>query len=144
MERPELVFASLEVGRRYGDRRVPVSAELTEAYCRAIGTDNPVYRPDARAQRLFQGPIAPPSLPVIFTPPRVGIPEWRIPPGAIHTAQEWESLRPVRPGDVLRVQIVLSEKVAREERRDVVFDTLVLDTRSEPVARGRMTLRWPR
>lgn len=143
MDIPSLTFETFEIGRRYADRELVVSPETIEAYCRALGGHNPLYEPGPDAQRLFHGAIAPPTLPVMVTPPRASFSGWRIPSGAVHLAQEWESLGPIRPGDRLRLQTHLAGKTLAKGRRQVLLDTSVSDASGSAVARGRMTLLWP-
>jgi len=144
LDTPSLTFEALEIGHRYADYELPVSPETIEAYCRALGSDVAVYRSGPEAERWFRGAIAPPTLPAMVTPPRVSFSGWRIPTGAVHVAQEWESLGPIRPGDRLRLQTLLADKTLIDGRQHVVLDTSVRAASGDHVARGRMTLLWPR
>jgi len=140
-ERPELTFDQLNVGQCYVDRHIAVTAEIVDAYCAAIGTANPLYRDRGATQGVAES-IAPPSLLTMWTPPRVCFDDWRIPQGGIHTSQEWESRRPVRPGEVLRQRVHARDKYLRNERRYVVLETRFENASGELVAKGSMTLIW--
>ena len=144
MERAELTFDKLNVGQVYADRLFNVTPDLIKAYCLAIGTNNPVYEKGESAQALFHGPIAPPTLPVMWTPPRVCVQDWIIPAGGIHIAQEWESLDTVRPGDILHEKIYVKKTFVRNSRRYVVFEAIFQRMSQEVVAKGRMTVLWPK
>ena len=129
---PELTFDRIEVGACYADRQVTVSPALITAYCSAIETtDSP------RGSQTV-----PPSLPVIWTPPRVSFAEGTVPPGGIHTAQRWESHRPIGAGESLQQRIVAQQKYTRDGKNYVVFESSFVDLTGKLVARGVMTLIW--
>jgi hypothetical protein len=138
----ELTFERIEVGACYADRQITVSPELIAAYCGAIESGGNRYDPADAARRGPQVP--PPSLPVIWTPPRVSFAEGTVPPGGIHTAQRWENHRPIEAGESLRLRIVAQQKYARDGKNYVVLESSFEDLEGELVARGVMTLIWPR
>lgn len=140
--RPELTFAKLAVGACYADQEVTVSAELVAGYRKAIGADETDHFEAETAGREVE--TAPPTLPIIWTPPRVGFADWTVPPGGIHTAERWEIIRPVRVGEVLHERISAQEKYTRNDKNYVVFEATFEDADSQLVARGVMTLIWPK
>lgn len=140
---PELVFDRLEVGQVHCDRSVTVSPEIVRAYCAALGTDHDLYRGHEGGGEAREA-LAPPTLLAMWTPPRVCFEGWTIPQGGVHTAQEWQSLRPVRAGETLRQRVTVGELLRHHERRYVVFDATFENSAGAVVARGRMTVLWPR
>lgn len=139
--RPDITYDRIEVGACYADREREVSASLIRAYAEAIESDNGRYQSAGTGK---PGQIAPPSLLAMWTPPRVSFTEWTVPPGGIHTEQQWESLRAVRAGEVLRQRIVAREKYIRDGKNYVVYESTFESRDGELVARGIMSLIWPK
>jgi hypothetical protein len=139
--RSELTYDRIEVGACYADREVTISSALIAAYRGAIESDDERCRPNGAGE---DDQVAPPSLPVIWTPPRVSFSSWTVPPGGIHTAQRWENRRALCAGEVLRERIFASEKYARDGKNYVVFEAKFEDRAGELVARGSMSLIWPK
>jgi acyl dehydratase len=113
----------------------PVEATHILMFARAIGDDNPVYRDaEAAARTEVGGIIAPPTFPMAveqFDPdpparPKIGqawIGSGRTPSGApsnsgqLYAEQEYIYHRPMRPGDVLTVEIKEGGSWEKEGRR---------------------------
>jgi hypothetical protein len=138
--RPELTFDRIVVGACYAERQVEISRELILAYCEAVGAGTERYRP--AGDETHKVTIAPPSLPVIWTPPRVSFTDWDIPPGGIHTTERWENCRPIRTGETLQCRIVAQDKHTRDGKNHVVFEATFTSSAGELVARGLMSVIW--
>jgi len=116
----------------------PVEASHIMMFARAIGDTNPVYH-DAKAAAATEvgGIIAPPTFPQAvaqFDPdyplrPKpdepwfgsaagpTGTSEQRRGTGGLHASQEFEYHRPLRPGDILTVEVRDGETWERESKR---------------------------
>lgn len=138
---PELTFDVLTQGHIYARRRYDITADLIDAYSMAIGAPRRIV---ARPHSEAGAQLAPPTLPAMWTPPRICCDRWRIPVGGIHTRQEWQSLAPVFAGTVLDLELELVRKWIERERRFVLFESRFRDASSALVACGRMTVLWPK
>lgn len=119
------------------DIEFPVEATHITLFARAIGDDNPVYRDSkAASDTEANGVIAPPTFVQAvahFDPqqlrPRPGE-EWigsgRKPTGltdgptargGLHAEQEYTYHRPLRPGDVLTLEVMQGETWEKESKR---------------------------
>lgn len=125
--RPELTFDRIVVGETYAEREIDVTQEMVAAYAAAVG---------ARA--------APACLMAAsWSVPRVSFLGWQVPGGGIHARQTWQSFRAVLPGSRVRLRTTACEKFHSKSRPYVVFET-VLDDPAGVLARGEMTVLWPR
>lgn len=138
---PELTFDVMVEDQIYARRRYDVTAALIDAYSAAIGAPH-------RTVTLRDGgasvQLAPPTLPAMWTPPRICCDRWRIPVGGIHTRQEWQSLAPVTVGTVLDLELRLARKWVERERPFVLFESRFRNAAGALVALGRMTVLWPK
>lgn len=102
-----------------------VGREKIREFADAIGDPNPVYR-DPEAARALGHPdvIAPPTFGIVLTlraghqvimDPDFGIDYSRV----VHGEQRFEHVRPIRPGDVLRV-VVTVDGVRAAAGNDIV------------------------
>lgn len=139
MTRPELVYDRIEIGVCYADRKVMISSGLIADYCEAIGTRRESYSSAAPG-----GQIAPPSLPVMWTTPRVSFTDWTVPQGGIQTGQSWEVYRQIHAGEVLRERVVAREKYIRNDKNYVVYEATFEDATGKLVSRGLMSLIVPK
>lgn len=138
---PELTFDVMVQGQIYARRHYDITAELIDAYSTAIGAPR---RMVARSGGCATAQLAPPTLPAMWTPPRICCDRWRIPVGGIHTRQEWQSFAPVVADAILELELELVRKWVERERRFVLFESRFRDTSGALVARGRMTVLWPK
>jgi acyl dehydratase len=144
------VDASL-IGRAYPPTApYEVGREKIREFADAISDPNPVYRYTAAAQALgHPDVIAPPTFAIVLTipaghqavmDPEVGIDYSRV----VHGEQKFVHVRPVRAGDVLVVDVVISDVrvaagndiVTTESKVRTVDGELVVTAYSTIVARG--------
>jgi len=126
--RPELTYDRIAVGEIYAEREIEVSSAAADAYAVAVGAkDSPAF-----------------LLAASWTVPRVSFSRWRVPPGGIHARQTWQSFRRVAPTAKVRLRTTAKEKFEVKARPYVVFESVLEDETGEPLARGEMTVLWPK
>ena len=84
-------------------------------------------------------PIAPPTMLVMWTPPRACVDHWIIPPGSVHVGQQWTVHGEVLAGDVVDLRLTAIEKFERDRRQFVVYEARFSIDGTGLVATGRMT-----
>lgn len=110
-----------------------VSAEEARAYLEATG-EPAEHWPDAVP------PLAPGAFALAALMERLPLP-----PGALHTGQEFEFLRAVRPSEPLEAQIRVAQASERRGNRIVAFEfeLRAAEGAGAPVLRGRSTVVAP-
>ena len=130
-----LSFDRIEIGKEYAYQKYSISDELIRAYASCVG---------AKIEETSEGCLlAPSSLPVIWTPPRICIGSERIPVGGIHTRQVWRSYRRCKSGDTLTLRVVAAEKALKKARKFVTFRSTFENQNGERVGDGEMSIIWP-
>lgn len=125
---PELTYDRIVVGEVYAEREIDVSPEATAAYAAAVG---------AKAAPAF-------LMAASWTVPRVSFSKWRVPPGGIHARQTWHGSRPIVLGSKVRLRTTAKEKFHSKSRPYVVFESVIEDGAGALLARGEMTILWPK
>jgi hypothetical protein len=133
-EAPDLTFEAMTIGDVYADTMVEVTDAVIDRYREAIATG---------LRKNAESTFAPPTMAAMWTVPRVMFRDWNVPVGGLHAGQRWESVRPVKAGDRLRVRVSVKEKTVRKGRPWVVFESRLTDPEGSLVARGEMTIVWP-
>jgi hypothetical protein len=124
---PELTYDRIAPGDIYAEREIDVSPEAVAAYAAAVG---------AKEAPAF-------LMAASWTVPRVSFSKWRVPPGGIHARQTWQNFRPIRRGKV-RLRTTAREKFQSKSRPYVVFESVIEDGAGVLLAKGEMTILWPR
>lgn len=125
--RPELTYERIVAGEVYAEREIEVSPAAA-AYAAAVGAkESPAFLMAAS-----------------WTVPRVSFSRWRVPPGGIHARQTWRSIRPLVPGTSVRLRTRAKEKFHSKSRPYVVFESVIEDGSGAELARGEMTILWPK
>ncbi len=145
----ELLFDDLEPGAETPPYTVVMTAETIRAYAAAIGDDNPIHQDEDAAKAAgYRGLVAPPATVGIYG--RVSnllgayTPKRKPPPGVIHAGQLFEFSGVVLAGDVIVSRGRVLEKAVRKERKFVTFETLHDNQRGQRVARGEISVIWPK
>jgi len=125
---PELTYDRIVVGEVYADREIEISPAAAASYAASIGAkESPAFLMAAS-----------------WTVPRVSFSKWRVPPGGIHARQTWKSFRRIVPATRVRLRTTAKEKFEAKSRPYVVFESVLEDEAGEPLARGEMTVLWPK
>lgn len=88
-------------------------------YADALMSPNPLWSDEAYAkQTRYGGIICPPTFlggpGTVYTEFNIDVPD--LPANRLNAGQDWELLKPVRPGDVLTFETVLKELYQRDGR----------------------------
>lgn len=123
-----------------------VTAERVRQFAAAIGDTNPLYHDEAYAKTtVHQGLIAPPTFPVVVAGANeegfdLGLDQRRM----LHGEQEFIYERPIRVGDVLTCQSLVSDVYEKEGKNGVmefiILDTKMTDAQGELVVTSRMNI----
>ena len=108
-----------------------MSAEEARAYLDATG--EPAERWTDVVPPLAQGALLLGAL----------MEQMALPPGALHTGQEFAFLRAVAPGEPLEGRIAVAQHSERRGSVIAAFDLELRDADGEPVLRGRSTVIAP-
>jgi acyl dehydratase len=120
-----------------------VGREKIRDFATAIGDFNPIYHDDAAAKAAgYDGIIAPPTflttLGFKFGPQVVGDPELGLNYAmVVHGEQEFEILRPVKPGDMLVGTPTITSITARGKNEFMTYEAAIDTTSGEKVAIAR-------
>jgi len=118
-----------------------VTQHAIKAYAEAVENNNPVYfSKDDSAKLGFSNVIAPASFLGQYNQIKtaVGIAGW-VPPGAVHTKQEFQFMGVVQAGDHLQTSIETINKVDNKGREYLEYATTVTNQKGEIVCKGVMT-----
>ena len=110
--------------------RVDLSDERVSAYLRAVGDGLPIYRETGLAPPLFSVALALGQI----------LRQRALPPGAIHSLQEFETLRPIRPGCTLHSLAWLERQRERAGLRFLTFGISMGTPEGDTVQSIRTTL----
>jgi len=135
------------IGKKSRKVTVPVEALHIKRFARAIGDDNPLFHNEKVAkQSAAKGIIAPPTFATIFNfecPAATGDLQYNR-AKLVHGEQEYEYLRPLKPGDKITVQskiVDIFEKAGKAGTMDfIVTETTGTDQRGRKVFTGRSTV----
>lgn len=115
-------------------------------FAQAIGDLNPLYTDEHYAKSTVHGGIiAPPSFPVAISPDNgeeldLGLDYRRM----LHGEQQFIYTRPIRPGDVLKCQLKVSDVYEREGKNGkmefLVLDTEITDEAGNHVVTSRTNI----
>jgi acyl dehydratase len=120
-----------------------VGREKIRDFATAIGDHNPIYHDEAAAKAAgYDDIIAPPTflttLGFKFGPQVVGDPELGLNYAmVVHGEQEFEILRPVRPGDKLIGAPKIIDITARGKNEFMTYEASITTTSGEKVAIAR-------
>lgn len=112
---------------------VSVTEEPVSAYLRAVGDYLPVYRETG---------LAPPLFGVALALGRI-LEQFRLPAGAIHSLQEFDTLRPIETGSSLRTQAFLERERERGGLRFLTFGVNMQPPAGNPALAIKTTLLIP-
>ena len=132
------------IGREYPQSAAyEVGREKIRDFASAIGDFNPLYHDEAAAKAAgYDDIIAPPTflttLGFKFGPQVIGDPELGLNYAmVVHGEQEFEILRPVRPGDVLVGKPKIVDITARGKNEFMTYEASIETTSGEKVAVSR-------
>jgi acyl dehydratase len=120
-----------------------VGREKIRDFATAIGDHNPIYHDEAAAKAAgYPDIIAPPTflttLGFKFGPQVVGDPELGLNYAmVVHGEQEFEILRPVRPGDMLIGAPKITDITARGKNEFMTYEASITTASGEKVAIAR-------
>jgi acyl dehydratase len=144
MEKPELLYDELQIGRKFPTLSFPISPELVGAYIKSVGDDNPIFFDNQAAiDQHLEGAIAPPGVWGIWGRQSY-LTAYRMPGGGVLAGQDMVYLRPVRVGDVLTVEAEVTARFQKGEKNFVTIESKASDTAGRLCGIVRVTAIWPR
>ena len=141
-----VTFDSLKTGDVIDGPEFPVSRESIRLFCDASLDYNPLHLDDEYMQGNFGktnfGGVIMHGMTNFGLITRM-LADWAQPPGAIHRRLETRWLKPVRPGDTIRLTGTVKAKQITAKSRWVLIDVAVFDQNSEKVATGEAMVEFP-
>ncbi len=130
-----LSFDEMNLAENVGEYQAVISREDIERYFRNSGC---TFNQDPAAPRLFVPP------PMCYALTLRAIFHSRIPvDGPILVAHELECLEKIFEGDLITVKVIIKDKWIRNERKYVVFDFRIEDSRQRTCVVDSMRVIWP-
>ena len=133
-------------GKEYGEVTFTVDRDRVIKFADAIGEDQPVFRDPQAARRLgYSEQIAPPTFATVLqimtsgqavVDPELGLDYARV----VHGEQEYEWIRPVQVGDVLRTTPRIADIYSRGPNEFLVIEADIKDETGNTVVLARTTL----
>lgn len=143
VEKPELKYEDLEVGRAFRRMRFAVTRELVDRYVAIVGDDNPLY---AAAEAEPDGT----ALPGLTPPGLWGVwgrqsylQDHRMPGGGVLAGEDLVFIKPVTVGQVLDIEARVVERYVRKGRGNVIFEVAATDDDGMLCGIVRITAVWP-
>jgi len=125
---PELTYDRIRVGEVYAERDVDIRPPAVAAYAAAVG---------AKSCPAF-------LMAASWTVPRVSFTKWRVPGGGLHARQTWQGFHPMPVEGRIRLRTTAREKYHAKARPYVIFESVIEDLSGVVLARGEMTVLWPK
>ena len=142
MSKREFLVDEIEVGHTFSPLVYPISQELIRQYVDTVGDRDPLHRDACYAQLGgYGGIIAPPTIAALYVLKAYrtdSVPS----PGGVHFRQRFKFYRPIRGGDVLRVQARLVDKYVNKGRKFLVIESLAQNQDGEDVVWSESTSFW--
>lgn len=137
-----IYYDDLDVGHEFKPCEYTMTEETIRKYAEAIADQNPLYNDQEAAKKSPYGNIiAPPTSAAIYSISAYKT-EGKTPPGGIHARQKFEFVKPVFPGDRLKVTARVKDKFIKKERKYVILDVTTANQKGEVVVRSEMTAIW--
>lgn len=142
----ELTYGDIVVGYEFPSVQYEITKDQVMKYVEAVGDSNPLYIDEEYAKRRskYGGLIAPPTIAALVTTLRVVLGDVRIPPGTTHAGQYFKFIKPIKPGDRLVVEIKITDKYVKREKKFVVIESTVKNVTGEALVLARTTGIWPK
>jgi acyl dehydratase len=139
-----LLYDDMYVGMEFEEVIYELNLEQVERYVEAVEEKNPVFTdPDKAKKAGFEGSITPPTIAALFTTLRVALKDHKMPPGAVHAKQYYRFIKPIRPGERLRIRVKIVDKYLKKSRNYAVIESDVFNEIGEHLLTGRMSGIWP-
>jgi len=141
--KPPLLLRELDEGRIFTPLEFPVTAELVNQFCKAVGDENPLYLSDDAARAAgYPSAVAPPSLANIFGR-QAYLRDYSMPPGGLLAGQSITYHGPGFVGDIYTVKAQVTSRSERKGRPVVVIQSTAYRPNGDPVATVQVTAVWP-
>lgn len=142
MSKRELLFDEIEIGHTFSPLLYPISQELIRKYVDTVGDGDPLHRDASYAElRGYGGIVAPPTIAALYI-----LKAYRTdsipPPGGVHLRQRFKFHRPIRAGDILRVQARVVDKYVKKGRQFLVIESLSQNQDGEDVVWSESISFW--
>jgi hypothetical protein len=128
-----LLYDDMYVGMEFADATYELKPDQVKKYIEAVEDK---IDPDVSA--------APPTIAALFTTIRVALKDHKMPPGAIHAKQYYKFIRPVKPGEKLKIKVKIVDKYMKKERKYAVIESRVFGEAGDHLLTGMMSGIWPK
>ena len=141
--KPPLLLRDLHVGRTFRTLPFLVTPELVDAFCKAVGDENPLFR-NAEAAKAAGYPrcVAPPGLAGIFGR-QAYLGDYSMPGGGVLAGQTIEFHSPGFVGDQYLVNSTVVDLVEKNGKPRVTFESVARRAEGKIVAVVRVVAMWP-
>lgn len=140
-EKPELVYADLQLGKEFEPFYFPVDPKTVDRFLEAIEEGgNPIYHTEEWG---YDRPVAPHSLAAIYARSSY-LKNYTMPGGGILAKQEFQFFRPVFIGDQLVCRAKVVDRFLKRDRRYVVIEINTTNQDEQQVSLVRIEAIWPK
>jgi len=141
--KPPLLLRDLRVGRTFRTLEFSVTPELVDAFCNAVGDENPLFRSvEAARSAGYPTCVAPPGLAGIFGR-QAYLGDYSMPAGGVLAGQTIEFHSPGFVGDQFRVDARVVDLLEKKGRPRVTIESTARRAAGEIVAVVRIVAMWP-
>jgi 3-hydroxybutyryl-CoA dehydratase len=144
-EKPELVYADLQLGKEFEPFYYLVDIETVDRFLEAIQEeDSSIYRNIELAEEWgYDQPLAPHSLAAVYA--RLSyLKNYTMPGGGILAKQEFQFLRPVFINDRLVCKAKVVDRFQKKDRKYVIIEINTFNQNEEQVSAVHIVAIWPR
>lgn len=144
-EKPELVYADLQLGKEFEPFYFSVDAKTVDRFLEAIQEEgNPIYQNINVAEEWgYDRPLSPHSLAAVYARSSY-LKNFTMPGGGILAKQEFQFFRPVFIGDELKCRARVVDRFLNKDRRYVVIEINTCNQNEQQVSLVRIEAIWPK
>lgn len=145
MNKRELLFADMPVGRVFKPFVYPITKEGTAKFIDTVQDNNPLYCDEQFAKSSIYGAlIAPQAVAGIYSRLSYLGDEYSMPGGGVLTGLDFHFINPPKVGDTLTslAKVVKSEQ--RSDRKFVKFEVNTSNQTGQPISIVYISAIWPK
>jgi 3-hydroxybutyryl-CoA dehydratase len=144
-EKPELLYADLQLGKEFEPFYFSVDAETVDGFLEAIQEEgSPVYQNMAVAEEWgYERPLAPHSLAAVYARSSY-LKNYTMPGGGILAKQEFQFFRPIFIGEELVCRARVVDRFLKKDRNYVVIEISTCNQDEQQVSVVRIEAIWPK
>jgi 3-hydroxybutyryl-CoA dehydratase len=144
-EKPELVYANLQIGKEFEPLYFSVDAKTVDRFLEAIQEEsNSIYRNLSVAEEWgYNRPLAPHSIAAVYARNSY-LKNYSMPGGGILVKQEFEFFYPMFIGDEIICRAKVVDRFQKKDRKYVVIEINTYNQNNEQISIIRIEAIWPK